>query len=126
MQSGESSGQTQVYPSGLVGLSRHSVELLQLVLLHGFSTVERKTNTLLYISFVFMKFVLLCNNRNVLCGPNLFCVCQENKKSPLNAWLIVCTGSLHLFWLLKISVFDAQLNDRYTHTHTHTHTSGSV
>ena len=38
MQSGTSSAHTHVYPSGLVGLSRHIEDELQLALSHGFST----------------------------------------------------------------------------------------
>ena len=42
MQSVASSAQTQVYPSGLKGLSRQRVEELQLALTHGFSAAEKK------------------------------------------------------------------------------------
>ena len=114
MQSGESSGQTQVYPSGLVGLSRQSVELLQLVLLQGFSTVERERQTpfnvlAMYLCTLYNYYVLIV----VYFMVQIYYVCVKRmyKKSLLDAWLIVSIGSLYLFGLLKISVFDAQLNN---------------
>ena len=53
-----SSAHTQVYPSGVNGLSRHSDVSLQLALAHGLDTVERDKKQCVYMRVSDKVFIM--------------------------------------------------------------------